>query len=147
MIYLDNNATTKVDEKVVEAMLPYFSQNYANPSSMYDIGGKNSKIIQESRDKIRDFFGANNLKEILVKSKNSAEKLSQNFSKRKRVFRHSNSANEAQKTTPQRLFFLFILRFALKKDSHDQSHEHTHAHALCGRANHRTSQQKAYNRR
>ena len=36
LVYLDNNATTKVDEKVLEAMLPYFKEEYANPSSMYD---------------------------------------------------------------------------------------------------------------
>ena len=36
LIYLDNNATTKVDERVLEAMLPYLKEEYANPSSMYD---------------------------------------------------------------------------------------------------------------
>lgn len=36
LVYLDNNATTRVDEHVLEAMLPYFKEEYANPSSMYD---------------------------------------------------------------------------------------------------------------
>ena len=36
MIYLDNNATTKIDERVLEEMLPFFKEDYANPSSMYD---------------------------------------------------------------------------------------------------------------
>ena len=36
MIYLDNNATTAIDKKVLEEMLPYLSDEYANPSSMYD---------------------------------------------------------------------------------------------------------------
>ena len=35
LIYLDNNATTRVDDKVLEAMLPYFKEEYANPSSIY----------------------------------------------------------------------------------------------------------------
>ena len=35
LIYLDNNATTRVDDNVYEAMLPYFKDEYANPSSMY----------------------------------------------------------------------------------------------------------------
>ena len=50
LIYLDNNATTKVDEKVVEEMMPYFSQYYGNPSSIYEFGGKNSKAIKEARE-------------------------------------------------------------------------------------------------
>ena len=36
LIYLDNNATTRVDDKVLEAMLPYFKEEYANPSSIYE---------------------------------------------------------------------------------------------------------------
>ena len=64
LIYLDNNATTKVDDKVVEVMLPYFSDFYGNPSSMYDFGGKNSKVIKEARETIKEFFGAEQSKEI-----------------------------------------------------------------------------------
>ena len=64
IIYLDNNATTKVDESVVEVMLPYFSEYYGNPSSMYELGGRNSKVIKESREQIKDFFGAKSSKEI-----------------------------------------------------------------------------------
>lgn len=64
LIYLDNNATTKVDEKVVETMLPFFSDFYGNPSSIYEFGGKNSKAIREAREKIKEFFGANSAKEI-----------------------------------------------------------------------------------
>ena len=64
LIYLDNNATTKVDEKVVEVMLPYFSQYYGNPSSIYKFGGRNSKAVQEARETIKDFFGAKTAKEI-----------------------------------------------------------------------------------
>ena len=39
IIYLDNNATTKIDEKVLEKMMPYLTDLYANPSSMHDFGG------------------------------------------------------------------------------------------------------------
>ena len=71
LIYLDNNATTKVDEKVVETMLPYFSQYYGNPSSMYELGGKCSKAIQEARENIKEFFGAKNSKEIFFTASGS----------------------------------------------------------------------------
>lgn len=71
VIYLDNNATTKVDERVVEAMLPYFSEFYGNPSSMYELGGKNSKVVKESREQIKEFFGANSSKEIFFTASGS----------------------------------------------------------------------------
>lgn len=71
IIYLDNNATTKVDEKVVEVMQPYFSQYYGNPSSMYDLGGKSSKTLKEARETMKDFFGANYAKEIFFTASGS----------------------------------------------------------------------------
>lgn len=48
LIYLDNNATTKVDEKVLEKMLPFFCEEYANPSSMYDFSRKTSNAIKDA---------------------------------------------------------------------------------------------------
>ena len=68
MIYLDNNATTKVDDKVVEEMLPYLKEEYANPSSMYDFAKKPANAIKEARAKIRDFYGAADEKEIYFTS-------------------------------------------------------------------------------
>ena len=50
--YFDHSATTAVDSKVLEAMLPYFSENYGNPSSVYSIGKSNKEIISISRMKI-----------------------------------------------------------------------------------------------
>lgn len=71
LVYLDNNATTKVDEKVLEVMLPYFSKYYGNPSSIYEFGGKNSNAIKEAREQLRDFFGANSSKEIFFTASGS----------------------------------------------------------------------------
>ena len=68
MIYLDNNATTKVDEKVLEEMLPFLEQDYANPSSMYDFAKKPAAAIREARVKVRDFLGAKNEKDIYFTS-------------------------------------------------------------------------------
>ncbi len=51
-IYLDNNATTKTDEEVVKAMMPYLLENYGNPSSIYKIGRENRKAIEEAREKV-----------------------------------------------------------------------------------------------
>ena len=49
LIYLDNNATTQVDEEVLEAMLPYLKNEYANPSSMYDFAKKSSNALKIAR--------------------------------------------------------------------------------------------------
>ena len=71
LIYLDNNATTKVDEQVVEAMLPYFAQNYSNPSSIYSFGGIAQKAVAEAREVVKDFVGAKSAKEILFTASGS----------------------------------------------------------------------------
>ena len=68
MIYLDNNATTKVDDKVLEKMLPYLSNEYANPSSMYDFAKKPAEAVKKARVQVRDFLGAANEKEIYFTS-------------------------------------------------------------------------------
>ena len=68
MIYFDNNATTKIDERVLEEMLPYLREDYANPSSMYDFAKKPASAIKEARGKMKDFLGANNEKEIFFTS-------------------------------------------------------------------------------
>lgn len=64
LIYLDNNATTKVDEKVLEEMLPYFCENYANPGGMYDFAGKVGAKLKDAREAVKEFMGAKDQKEI-----------------------------------------------------------------------------------
>ena len=58
MIYLDNAATTKTAPEVVEAMLPYFTEYYGNPSAIYSLGSKGKKAINEARQVIADALGA-----------------------------------------------------------------------------------------
>jgi cysteine desulfurase len=57
-VYVDNNATTKVAPEVVEVMKPYFSEFYGNPSSMHFFGGQVQKQVNEAREKVADFLGA-----------------------------------------------------------------------------------------
>ncbi len=57
LIYLDNNATTKVDPLVLEAMLPYFSEFYGNPSSMHAFGGYAGKAVAEARERVAAALG------------------------------------------------------------------------------------------
>ena len=68
LIYLDNNATTKVDDRVLEAMLPYLKNEYGNPSSMYDFAKNPANALKEARGKLKDFFNAANEKEIIFTS-------------------------------------------------------------------------------
>lgn len=56
-VYLDNNATTMVAPEVLEEMLPYFSQFYGNPSSMYSFGGQVGAKVREARQRVADGLG------------------------------------------------------------------------------------------
>ena len=58
MIYLDNAATTKTAPEVVDAMLPYFTEMYGNPSSVYDFAGKSKAGITRGREQIANVLGA-----------------------------------------------------------------------------------------
>jgi cysteine desulfurase len=68
VIYLDNNATTKVAPEVVEAMLPYLSEYYGNPSSMHSFGGDVAAKIKQARQNIADLIGAQSPDEIIFTS-------------------------------------------------------------------------------
>ena len=60
IIYLDNAATTKTAPEVVQAMLPYFTENYGNPSSIYSLGTESKKAISQVRETIAGTLGAAN---------------------------------------------------------------------------------------
>lgn len=58
MIYLDNAATTKTAPEVVSAMLPYFTENYGNPSTIYSLGSASKKAVNGARRTIAGAIGA-----------------------------------------------------------------------------------------
>lgn len=58
IIYLDNNATTPTDPRVVKAMLPYFNSNFGNPSSHHFLGEKAKNVVDKSRSLISDVLSA-----------------------------------------------------------------------------------------
>lgn len=57
-IYLDNAATTRVSEAVLQEMLPYFRENYANPSAIYSFAGEAKKAVGIARERAASLIGA-----------------------------------------------------------------------------------------
>ncbi|MDR1135304.1 MAG: cysteine desulfurase NifS [Clostridiales Family XIII bacterium] len=66
-VYLDYSATTPVKEEVLEKMIPYFTQSFGNPSSLYTIGQNSKQAIAEAREQVAALIGADS-KEIYFTS-------------------------------------------------------------------------------
>lgn len=58
LVYLDNSATTKISDSVFEAMKPWLTEHYGNPSSLYTIGREAKAAIEDARKKVADALGA-----------------------------------------------------------------------------------------
>jgi cysteine desulfurase len=67
-IYLDNNATTACDPAVVAAMLPFFTEQFGNPSSMHSFGNKVGLALKEARARVQALLGAEHESEIVFTS-------------------------------------------------------------------------------
>jgi cysteine desulfurase len=67
-VYVDNNATTAVAPEVTEAMLPFFTEHWGNPSSMHTFGGGVKRHIDEAREKVAALIGAEHPNEIIFTS-------------------------------------------------------------------------------
>ena len=67
-IYLDNNATTKVDPMALEEMMPLFSKQFGNPSSIHSFGNKVGAQLKIARRRVADLVGALHETEIIFTS-------------------------------------------------------------------------------
>ena len=67
-IYVDNNATTMVDPEVVTEMLPYFTEQYGNPSSLHGFGNKVGHALKKARKQVQSLIGAEHDSEIIFTS-------------------------------------------------------------------------------
>lgn len=68
VVYVDNNATSMVAPEVFEAMRPFLTEEYGNPSSMHTFGGKVHKYIETARESVAELIGANEPSEIIFTS-------------------------------------------------------------------------------
>ncbi len=57
-IYFDNAATTRINDEVLDAMLPYLRESYGNPSSIHSFGKANKVLLEDARDTVAEFIGA-----------------------------------------------------------------------------------------
>ena len=57
-LYFDNNATTKIDDEVLDAMMPYLKEQFGNPSSIYSFGANNKEQIQKARKNVAKLLNA-----------------------------------------------------------------------------------------
>ena len=67
-VYIDNNATTAVAPEVVDAMMPFFTEHWGNPSSMHTFGGGVKKYIDHAREQVAALIGAEDPNEIVFTS-------------------------------------------------------------------------------
>ena len=67
-IYLDNNATTMVDPSVVDLMLPYFTEQFGNPSSIHSFGDQVGRAVKKARKQVQTLLGAEHDSEIIFTS-------------------------------------------------------------------------------
>ncbi len=56
-VYLDNNATTRIDERVLEPMIEIMRESYGNPSSVYQVGQRSKRVIEEARELMCGLMG------------------------------------------------------------------------------------------
>ncbi len=68
IVYLDNNATTKIADEVREAMMPFLTELWGNPSSMHTFGGQIKKYVEAAREQVAELIGAADPQEITFTS-------------------------------------------------------------------------------
>lgn len=68
MIYLDNNATTRIAPQVFDAMQPYLTEHYGNPSSAHSLGRQMKVAVEHAREQVADLIGASEASEVVFTS-------------------------------------------------------------------------------
>ena len=66
--YFDNAASTKVDPRVLEAMLPFFCENYSNPSALHSLAQESRMAVERAREQVAELLGADDTSEVIFTS-------------------------------------------------------------------------------
>lgn len=74
-IYLDHSASTPVDERVIEAMLPYFSDIYGNPSAIHRFARQSEKAVEQARETIAEILGCKPLEIVFTSCGSESDNL------------------------------------------------------------------------
>ena len=72
-VYLDHAATTPIDPRVVEAMLPFFTESFGNPSSIHSLGQESKEAMDDARNSVAGFIGARSEEIVFTSSGTEAD--------------------------------------------------------------------------
>lgn len=103
MIYLDNAATTKIDPEVLEAMMPYLTEEYGNPGGLYRIGKAAKNAVENARSQVAEFIGAKPEQIIFTSGGSEANNIAiKSFVKSKEIITDKTEHDSVLKTIASR---------------------------------------------
>src|SRR3972149_1121299 len=110
-IYLDHDATTPTRPEVVEAMLPYFTDAFGNPSSIYSYGQEAKGAVEEARTKVAELMGARSEEIIFTSGGTEAD----NYALKGVAFANEHKGNHIITTVIEHHAVLEVCKFLEKR--------------------------------
>ena len=111
--YLDHASATPVREEVLDAMLPYFKEQFANPSNVYDMGSKMKQVVEKQRAKVANLINVKPEEIIFTSSGAEANNLA---IKGVAFARQKKGNHEAPNIVPRTIFGAFCLLFYIRSN-------------------------------
>jgi len=127
-VYMDHSAGMPVDPEVVEAMLPYFTQQYGNPSSLHSWGNEARKAMEDARSKIVALVGAKRNEEIFFTSGGTE---SNNLAIRGVAYRNKDKGNHIITTTIEHMSVMNTCK-SLMKEGYNVTYIPVDKHGVVG---------------
>jgi len=112
-VYMDHAAGKPVDHRIIEAMTPYFSQQYGNPSSLHSWGNEARKVIEDARAKIAALIGARRIEEIFFTSGGTE---SNNLAIKGVAYRNKDRGNHIVTTTIEHMSVMNTCKSLMKEE-------------------------------